>query len=83
MPTTSAHGDIFAQLGFTRDEAEDLCARAVMMTELRHPIYGLTRRDAATLLRTSEQRVKDLVLGRIDPLALDTLIRMLSDAELY
>jgi predicted XRE-type DNA-binding protein len=54
--------------------------RAVLMTELRKLIAGMTQRDAASLLRTTQPRVSHLTRGRIDLFTIDTLVNMLGHA---
>ncbi|HEY4131522.1 MAG TPA: helix-turn-helix transcriptional regulator [Gemmatimonadaceae bacterium] len=78
VTTTSAN--IFAELGFGDEEAENLRMRAMLMTELRRVIDGMTQQDASTLLRTTQPRVSHLVRGRIDSFTIDTLVNMLGHA---
>jgi predicted XRE-type DNA-binding protein len=77
---TSPAANIFAELGFGVEEAENLRMRAELMTELRHLIAGVTQREAASLLRTTQARVSHLVRGRIDLFTIDTLVNMLGHA---
>src|SRR4051812_7770817 len=77
---TSADANVFAELGFGAEEAENLRMRAVLMTELRRLIAGMTQRDAASLLRTTQPRVSHLARGRIDLFTIDTLVNMLGNA---
>lgn len=44
---------------------------------------GLTQVQAAKLLGVTQPRVSDLMRGKIDLFALDTLVNMLSDAGLH
>jgi len=77
---TPADANIFAELGFGDEEAENLRIRSVLMTELRRLIGGMTQRDAATLLRTTQPRISHLARGRIDLFTIDTLVNMLGHA---
>jgi predicted XRE-type DNA-binding protein len=77
---TPADANIFAELGFDEEEAENLRMRSVLMTELRGLIAGMAQRDAASLLRTTQPRVSHLMRGRIDLFTIDTLVNMLGHA---
>jgi len=78
--TTAADANIFAELGFDVEEAQNLRMRAVLMLELRRLIAGMTQRDAASLLRTTQPRISHLARGRIDLFTIDTLVNMLGHA---
>lgn len=75
-----AAANIFADLGFDVEEAENLRMRAVLMLELRRVIAGMTQREAASLLRTTQPRISHLARGRIDLFTIDTLVNMLGHA---
>jgi predicted XRE-type DNA-binding protein len=77
---TPADGNIFADLGFSPEEAENLKMRARLMTELRRIIAGMTQREAASLLGITQPRVSHLTRGRIDLFTIDTLVNMLGHA---
>jgi predicted XRE-type DNA-binding protein len=77
---TPADANIFAELGFDEEEAENLRMRAVLMTELRELIAGMAQRDAASLLRTTQPRVSHIMRGRINLFTIDTLVNMLGHA---
>jgi len=88
-PTTSlagsAHitrpgGNVFADLGFPADEAENLKMRSRLMTELRDLIAPMTQVDAAELLGVSQPRVSDLTRGKIGLFTIDALVNMLAHA---
>ncbi len=84
LPTTShvtnAGGNIFADLGFAPEEAENLKMRSLLMTELRRAIGDLPQHEAATLLGITQPRVSHLTRGRIDLFTIDTLVNMLAHA---
>ena len=71
--------NIFADLGFEAEEAEQLRIRAELMIVLGRLIErrGLTQADAATLFGVSQPRISDLVRGKIDRFSIDTLVAML------
>jgi len=66
---TASGGNVFADLGFSPREAENLKIRSLLMSELRDPIAGLTQVSAAQLLSVSPPRgwaVAPPSLGRPD-----------------
>lgn len=74
--------NIFKDLGFSEDEAENLKIRADLMIELTQLIEaeGLTQVAAARLLGVTQPRISDLTRGKIDRFSVDTLIEMLGHA---
>jgi predicted XRE-type DNA-binding protein len=75
-------GNVFSDLGFGEDEAENLKIRADLMIELTKLIeaQGLTQVAAAGLLGVTQPRVSDLMRGKIDRFSVDSLIEMLGHA---
>jgi len=75
-------GNVFRDLGFGEDEAENLRIRADLMIELTKLIeaQGLTQAAAAELLGVTQPRVSDLMRGKIDRFSVDSLIEMLGHA---
>jgi predicted XRE-type DNA-binding protein len=75
-------GNVFKDLGFSDDEAENLKIRADLMIELTKLIEAqeLTQTAAAELLGVTQPRVSDLMRGKIDRFSVDTLIEMLGHA---
>ncbi len=75
-------GNVFRDLGFRADEAENLKLRADLMIELRKLIERrrLTQGQAAALLGVTQPRISDLVRGKIDRFSVDTLVAMLGHA---
>ena len=75
-------GNVFKDLGFSEDEAENLKIRADLMIELTKLIEAqeLTQTAAAELLGVTRTRVSDLMRGKIDRFSVDTLIEMLGHA---
>lgn len=75
-------GNVFKDLGFSEDEAENLKIRADLMIELTQLIEaeGLTQAAAARLLGVTQPRISDLTRGKIDRFSVDTLIEMLGHA---
>jgi predicted XRE-type DNA-binding protein len=75
-------GNVFRDLGFPREEAENLKIRSDLMIRLTRVIdaRGLTQAQAAELLGVTQPRVSDLVRGKIDRFSIDTLVAMLGQA---
>lgn len=75
-------GNVFRDLGFAAEEAENLKVRAELMEALTNLIEarGLTQAAAAKLFGVSQPRVSDLMRGKIDRFSVDTLIAMLGAA---
>ena len=72
-------GNVFRDLGFSAEEAENLKLRSDLMIELGKVIKArhLTQARAAALFGVSQPRVSDLVRGKIDRFSVDTLVAML------
>ena len=72
-------GNVFRDLGFSRQEAEHLKIRSDLMIRLTRFIEAgnLTQAQAARLLGVTQPRISDLVRGKIDRFSVDSLIEML------
>ena len=72
--------NVFRDLGFGVEEAENLRIRAALMVELTEKIRRarLTQKEAAATLGVTQPRISDLMRGRINVFSIDTLIVMLS-----
>ena len=75
-------GNVFRDLGFSREESENLKIRSNLMMRLSRLIEArkLTQAQAATLFGVTQPRVSDLVRGKIDRFSIDTLVAMLGHA---
>ena len=75
-------GNVFKDLGFDSDEAQNLKVRSDLMIELSRFIdsRGLTQAAAAELFGVSQPRVSDLKRGKIDRFSIDSLVEMLGHA---
>ena len=75
-------GNVFRDLGFSKQEAENLKIRTDLMIRLSKVIEarGLTQAQAASLFGVTQPRISDLVRGKIDRFSIDTLIAMLGNA---
>ncbi len=82
MKAIRSTGNVFEDLGFEREAAQNLRIRADLMGELRDFIRRerLTQAQAAEMLGVSQPRVSDLVRGKIDLFTIDMLVNMLARA---
>lgn len=79
---TPVGGNIFADLGFPPEEAENLLVRSKLMIEIIGIIQdrGLKQKQAAELFGVSQPRISDLKRGQIDAFTIDSLVNMLAHA---
>src|SRR5438094_7143472 len=77
---TPSTGNVFRDLGFSKEESEHLLVRADLLIHVQKTIAsrGLKQAEAAKALRVTQPRVSDLLRGRIDLFSTDTLIDMLA-----
>ncbi|HEY5567408.1 MAG TPA: helix-turn-helix transcriptional regulator [Gammaproteobacteria bacterium] len=73
-------GNVFADLGFSSGEAENLLLRAQLMSKIRALAGGMTQAQAAKHFGVTQPRLNDLLRGKIDKFSLDALVKMLSAA---
>ncbi len=78
-------GNVFRDLGFSDDEAENLKLRADLMIEITRLIQSreLTQARAAALLGVAQPRISDLMRGKIERFSVDTLVAMLGHAGIH
>ncbi len=83
MKMTRSTGNVFEDLGFNREAAENLRIRAELMIALKELIRRkhLTQVQAAKLFGVSQPRVSDLVRGKISLFTIDMLVNMLAKAR--
>jgi predicted XRE-type DNA-binding protein len=79
---TRSGGNVFADLGFAGEEAENLKVRSALMASIRSIIErdGLTQARAAAMFGVTQPRVSDLVRGKIELFSIDALVNMLGAA---
>jgi predicted XRE-type DNA-binding protein len=77
---TPSTGNVFRDLGFSKEESEHLLVRADLLIQVQKAITsrGLKQAEAAKVLRVTQPRVSDLLRGRIDLFSTDALIDMLA-----
>jgi predicted XRE-type DNA-binding protein len=80
LKATRSSGNVFADIGFGHEEAENLMLRAQLMSRIREAARGITQREAAKKFAVSQPRLNDLVRGKIDKFSLDALVIMLAHA---
>ena len=82
---TPADGNVFSDLGFPPDEAENLKLRSSLMIAIEKLIEerGLKQAQAARLFGVSQPRISDLRRGRIDAFTIDSLVNMLAHAGIH
>ena len=75
-------GNVFADIGFSREEAQNLQLRSDLMTRIERFVKrsGMTQSDAARALGVTQPRLNDLLRGKIDKFSLDALVKMLGHA---
>ena len=77
---TPSTGNVFRDLGFSKEESEHLLIRADLLIQVQKAIVSrrLKQAEAAKILRVTHPRVSDLLRGRIDLFSTDSLIDMLA-----
>ena len=77
---TLSSGNVFRDLGFSKEESEHLLVRADLLIQVQKAIRakGLKQAEAAKMLRVTQPRVSDLLRGRIDLFSTDMLIDVLA-----
>jgi len=81
---TPSSGNVFEDLGFEGGEAENLRVRARLMAPLERYVreQGITQKEAAEGLGTTQARISELMNGKIQAFSIDALINMLDRAGL-
>lgn len=81
-PVIESSGNVFADLGFSPEEATILAMRAELMARIRETIVdkGWTQAEAAGQLGIGQSRVSDLVRGKRDKFSLDMLVTLATRA---
>ena len=77
---TPSTGNVFRDLGFSKEESQHLLVRADLLIQVQRTIASrrFTQAEAARVLRVTQPRVSDLLRGRIDLFSTDALIDMLA-----
>ncbi len=79
---TESTGNVFLDLGFPPDEAQNLLLRADLMIRIEKMIERrrLSQHQAAKLFGVTQPRISDLKRGKIERFSIDGLIAMLGHA---
>jgi len=80
LKITPSSGNVFRDLGFSREESEHLMVRSDLMIAVQKALErrALKQAEAAKILGVTQPRVSDLLRGRIDLFSTDALIDMLA-----
>ncbi len=75
-------GNVFHDIGFPPEEAQNLQLRSELMTRVERFVKsaGVTQAEAARALGVTQPRLNDLLRGKIDKFSLDALVNMLGHA---
>jgi predicted XRE-type DNA-binding protein len=84
LSLTRSTGNVFRDLGFPPGKGERLQVRADLMIRIEKELGSrrLTQAKAAKLLGITQQRVSDLLRGRVELFSADALIDMLARLEI-
>ena len=82
MISKKSPGNVFKDIGFGREEAENLRIRAFLMAEIEQYIKRekISQSTAAKIFGVTQPRISDLISGKIELFSVDILIEMLSKA---
>ena len=75
-------GNVFRDIGFSPEEAQNLHLRSELMTRVEQFVKrsDVTQAEAARTLGITQPRLNDLLRGKIDKFSLDALVNMLGHA---
>jgi predicted XRE-type DNA-binding protein len=84
LKITRGSGNVFLDLGFDKDEAENLKLRSELMMCIDdfYKKGGMTQAKAAKLLGLTTPRLNALLKGKIDLFSLDALVNIATRAGL-
>jgi len=82
LKMTRGSGNVFRDLGFPPEEAQNLLLRSELMTRIERYVKAsdLKQKDAAVRLGVTQPRLNDLLKGKIEKFSLDALVNMLGHA---
>ena len=69
-------GNVFLDVGFPPDEAQNLLLRAQLMSRIRDVVRGTTQSEAAKQFGVSQPPLNDLLRGKIGKFSLDALVAL-------
>jgi predicted XRE-type DNA-binding protein len=75
--------NVFDDLGFSREEASELSAKARLCSEIvRYARQRYSQKELAEILGEPQPRVSDLMRGKISKFSLDTLFKYAEDLDM-
>jgi predicted XRE-type DNA-binding protein len=82
LKRTRSSGNVFRDLGFEKDEAENLKLRAELMIRIEdfYLKSGMTQVEAARTLGLTQPRLNALLKGRIGLFSIDALVNAAANA---
>lgn len=82
---TPVGGNVFADLGFPKEEAENLKICSSLMIAIHDVIEtrALSVAEAARLFGVTQPRIRKLVQGKIGEFTIDALVKMLTHAGMH
>lgn len=82
LAMTKGSGNVFADLGFASDEAQNLLLRSQTMLAMTnwYEASGLTQAQAARVLGVTQPRLNQMLKGKINEFSLDALVNMATRA---
>jgi predicted XRE-type DNA-binding protein len=82
LTMTKSSGNMFADLGFDADEAQNLLLRSQAMTAVSrwYEASGMTQAQAAKALGVTQPRLNQLLKGKINDFSLDAVVNMATRA---
>lgn len=82
MKVVRGTANVFHDLGFPEEEAQNLMLRAQLMMKVEDFVKksGLIQQEAAQRLGITQPRLNLLLKGKIDKFSIDALVNMLSRA---
>ncbi|MBI3344785.1 MAG: XRE family transcriptional regulator [Gammaproteobacteria bacterium] len=80
LKITEGSGNVFRDLGFPDEEAQNLLLRSELMAKVRDLAKGVTQEKAAHTLGITQPRLNLLLKGKIDKFSLDALVNILAKA---
>lgn len=82
LTMTNSSGNVFADLGFGPDEAQNLLLRSQTMMAVAnwYEASGMTQATAAKALGVTQPRLNQVIKGKINEFSLDALVNMATRA---
>lgn len=82
LSMTKSSGNVFADLGFAAEEAQNLLLRSQTIAAVAnwYEASGLTQAQAAKALGITQPRLNQLLKGKIGEFSLDALVNMATSA---